>query len=89
MQIDQIQEYVRRGTPPGGFLTAVLSNDLRGAAMMADDQNRHLLYEYVKYLHNNVPALCWGSPERVQEWIERGGLSSRFSDACFSPVVER
>lgn len=62
-------DYIEMGTPPGGFLRAVLINDLREACARADPINRHRLFTYVCFLYNKAPSSCWGSEERVQTWI--------------------
>jgi len=64
--------YLRFGLRPGTFLTAVLSNDLRGACAAADEVNRLALYDYVYVLYNCAPLAAWGSPELVADWIQRG-----------------
>ncbi len=64
-----IDRYVNDRIPPGGFLTAVLSNDLTQAVARADDTNIRLLPEYVRYCYNEIPSPCWGSPERVEAWL--------------------
>lgn len=69
---DQIDEYVRERTYVGGFLAAVLENDLRNAVSRADGLNLSLLPDYVRYLYNHCPAPCWGSPEKVEAWLEGG-----------------
>jgi len=63
-----ILRWVENGIPPGHFLTAVLCNDLREACTRADDQNIHLIPEYVSWLYNHAPGQCWGSPERFDAW---------------------
>ena len=70
-----LKRYIDNGIPPGSFLTAVLSNDLMEAFGCADYINRHRLFDIVSFLYGSAPAGCWGSPERVASWIERGGLS--------------
>lgn len=69
-----VARYIGHGIPPGNFLTAVLSNDLKEACGRADDENKFALYRYVQFLYCDAPAGCWGSPERVEEWIKDGGL---------------
>lgn len=71
---DGLVRYVMFGCPVGGFLTAVLSNDLMESSGRADDQSRASMFEICSFLHNDVPGSCHGSPERVREWIEKGGL---------------
>ncbi len=62
--------YVKLGVPPGGFLRAVLENDLKGAFGKADLYSRAAMFEIVDYLYNEVPAACQGSPEKVTAWLE-------------------
>ncbi len=68
------QRYVENGLSPGGFLTAVLSNNLLGAASKADAVNRRWLYEWAQWLYNQAPANCHGSYQIVESWLESGGL---------------
>ena len=72
--------WIEHGLAPGDFLTAILSNDLRGACERADDTNRHFLFEYVFWLYNHAPAACWGSPERFRAW--RGTLTAETAKAA-------
>jgi hypothetical protein len=69
---DSVLNYVRHGIPPGHFLTAVLSNDLFEAVDRADDINIRVLADYVRVFYNDCPSACWGSPNNVKAWIERG-----------------
>lgn len=64
-----IRAYIEDHQSVGGFLTAVLSNDLQGACSRADGVNRYRLWDIVRWLHNYAPEQCWGSPERVNEWL--------------------
>ncbi len=66
--------YVRRGRPPGGFLTAIITSDLRLAVGKAYPTNQSLIPTYVEFFHNYAPAPCWGSADRMREWVERGGI---------------
>src|SRR5262245_54748038 len=61
--------YLLYHLPPGGFLTAVLSNNLREAIGRADDASAAGLPAIVKFLYNNAPSTCWGSEEYVAEWL--------------------
>jgi len=65
-----IDRYVNQGIPPGGFLEAVLSNDLKGALGRADEENRRDLFEIVQYCYMEIPSDCWGSAEKVSEWLK-------------------
>lgn len=69
-----ITRYIERGIPPGHFLTAVICNDLKQACARADETNRFLLFEYVKFFYNHAPAECWGSDVRFDQWVGHRGL---------------
>ena len=64
-----LERYVNDKIPTGGFLEAVLSNDLKEACMRADDVNQKIIFNIVKYIYNELPAICWGSPQRVNRWL--------------------
>lgn len=63
-----IDRYLQHGITPGGFLTAVITNDLAGAFNRADAISRHYLFDIVKYFWNYAPSSCWGSSEAMNEW---------------------
>jgi hypothetical protein len=79
---DGIQCYIENGIRPGDFLTAVICNDLREACRCADDENRHLLFEYVKFFYAHAPCDCWGSPEKYKAWVRHRGLAALDKDAA-------
>lgn len=66
-----LQRYFERRIPPGGFLTAVLENDLFGAFSHADPTNRKAIFSYIMWLCNESPngMVAWGSAKKVQNWI--------------------
>ncbi len=68
-----VERYVLHGIPPGHFLTAVVENNLRSAVERADSTNVDLLPAYVRFFHTSAPADCWGSPQRVKDWIANSG----------------
>jgi hypothetical protein len=67
--IQSLKSYVENKVPPGGFLYAVLSNDLTGACAKADEHNQKQLFDIVNYVYNNLPYNSWGSPEKVKKWL--------------------
>lgn len=67
--LGDLQRYVEYGQPIGGFLQAVLSNDLAESFGMADEINRESMFEIVKFCHVALPDLCWGTLEKVEDWI--------------------
>ncbi len=68
-----IRRYIDDGTPTGDFLRAVIGNDLQEAVGRADDENLANLPAYIGYFYNEAPLPCWGSKEKMQAWIDRGG----------------
>ena len=80
--LGNLQAYIQTGRPVGGFLTAVLRNDLREAVGRADDHNIANLPAYIAYLHNKAPMGCWGSTENVKHWKEIGGLDGIKKEAA-------
>ena len=65
---DTLQRYLEQGYGPGGFLSAVLSNDLMASVDRADNTSLAVLPAIVSWLHNEVPTACYGSPQRVRSW---------------------
>lgn len=70
-----IVRYVENRVEPGGFLRAVLENNLAHAVATADEKNIRALHVYAAFLYNHVPTQCHGSPERVQAWLQRRPVS--------------
>lgn len=65
---ESIDAWAESARPTGGFLRAVLSNDLREAFARADFENRAAMFDIVSYCWNEIPALCWGAPANVEGW---------------------
>lgn len=61
--------YVEERVEPGGFLTAVIQNNLLGAACKADKHNLLLIKEYAQWFYNVAPSGCSGSPEKMRAWL--------------------
>jgi len=72
-----MRRYVEEGIEPGSFCMAALSNDLVGAYGVADDLNTIRMHDIARWLYNDCPAGARGSTERVQKWMERGGLKGQ------------
>lgn len=73
--VDGICDYIIFGVPPGGFLTALLSNDLKESFGRADDMNQRAMRQWVMFMYNEMPSQAQGSPEKVQAWLEHAGLN--------------
>jgi hypothetical protein len=75
--VSGMKNYVERGIAPGGFMTALLSNDLTNAMSRADTTNQALLAwtidddgepvapPWIKWLIWDVPGNLCGSKEAV------------------------
>ena len=70
-----IENYIEHGQSVGGFLQAVISNNLKESFQRADDENRKNLVAFVDFLTWEAPATCWGSSEKYSDWVKSGGLS--------------
>ena len=66
---ESIRDYADNHVPTGGFLAAVLCNNLKESFAQADEDNIRDMFEIVKYCYNEIPSICWGSPERVRNWL--------------------
>lgn len=75
---EDMQAYVKYRQPPGSFLEAVLTNDLKGAVSRADPECGAALYQIVQWFYWEAPGNCWGSEERVKAWL-RGSESKPWS----------
>ena len=69
-----VKRYLEHGVPPGDFLTAVLENNLMEAVGRADEHSLAGLKGLCSFLYCDVPRLCRGSSERVEQWIKWGGI---------------
>lgn len=65
-----LKRYIEMGIEPGGFLMAVLENDLKTAVGQAYHINMTKLPDYARFLYNYAPSTCWGSEAKVAAWID-------------------
>lgn len=61
--------YVEHRRKVGGFLTAVLTNNLVLAVNRADAESTECLAQIVQYMFNELPSDSWGSREIVARWL--------------------
>lgn len=67
-----LERYLKHGIRPGGFLFAVLTNDLAAAFLNASDpDNEEAIGRIVRFLADEASANTWGSREKVTAWIEQ------------------
>ena len=74
---ESIDAYVDTGRPTGGFLEAVLSNNLFEAIGRADGRALDNLPHIVCYIYNETPSGCNGSNSKVNEWIRLRNKASQ------------
>ncbi|MGV9205606.1 MAG: hypothetical protein ACOC44_16465 [Promethearchaeia archaeon] len=67
-------DYIVYGKSPGGFLNALLRGDLFLVFAIADSNNKNAIENYVRFLHNVPPSICYGNDEKIIKWIETGGM---------------
>lgn len=67
---DSIYTYLVNGWEPGGFLTAVLLNDLYAATSRADSENVKNLASIAKYVYQTLPPICYGTKENIAAWCK-------------------
>lgn len=79
--LDQsIENYLMHGLEPGGFLTAVLANDLYLAVGRADHWNKDRLPEIVSVVVYKMPNISWGSYAAVKDWCaDKDGRRSQYA----------
>lgn len=66
---EALELYVHSGIKPGGFLQAVLRNDLFGAYGRADALNIQNMFAIISYIYNYVPSAAHGSEEQIETWV--------------------
>ena len=80
--LETLDNWAKHGLPPGGFVAAVLENDLADAVRRADSGNSAALVDIVRYMINELPRGCWGTYDHVAAWGEarRAELRARNED---------
>ncbi len=66
---ESLDLYVQHHIPTGGFLEAVLSNNLTEAIGRADENALDNLPHIVCYIYNEIPGNCHGSYNAVSDWL--------------------
>jgi hypothetical protein len=67
--IDSLNKYETEHKETGGFLNAILENNLKETVYKADDNNKKIIPVYIHYIDNNLPAQSWGSKKKVDNWL--------------------
>jgi hypothetical protein len=80
-----LRRYAQEHIPVGGFLQALLENDLCAAVCCAHEDSLAAIVPLVKYVHNALPSACHGSKEAVRAWLdkcEHGVMTGDWCEAC-------
>jgi hypothetical protein len=65
---DGLQLYVERGVEPGGFLCAVLENDLFGAFRHGSESSLRGIHGLCMWIYNYAPRPVWGDRATRLAW---------------------
>ncbi len=84
--LDSIRAYAESRRPTGGFVYALLTNDLMGALRAADDESAAGLFDIMRYVRWETPAACHGSRKIVANWLAGG--ETLFEDCTYSSTPE-
>ena len=68
-----IRSYVMLGIKPGHFLTHLFEGNLFGLYAHVDAENSVRVADFIQWIYNHAPSLCWGSPSKVEAWCNGGG----------------
>jgi hypothetical protein len=64
-----LERYIEQRICGGWFITAVLENNLFNAVGSADEASLKGLKGIVTLIYCHVPQKCWGSKEKVKNWL--------------------
>lgn len=67
---ESLEHYALEHRPTGGFLQAVIENNLAGAVTRGDPESLEAIKDLVWYVHNEMPSVAQGSPEAFKAWTE-------------------
>lgn len=67
-----LKRYALEHVAVGGFLTAVLKNNLHEAVFRADSENLRQLEAIVRFVYWELPGDCWGDTVKVEAWLSEG-----------------
>lgn len=78
---DGTYRWIEYGITPGGFLTAIICNDLFMAWRLADDENHRRFAEIVGWWHEHAPEGSRGNETTFGWWKSQGGLQRTIAHA--------
>ncbi len=72
---DGLRDYVMEGVPVGSFMESILSGGAwTDVLSKADAENQRAIMSWCRFIYNYVPAACWGTHQRYNNWVGSGGL---------------
>lgn len=78
---ESLERYFLYGLPPGGFLTHVLTNNLYGAIVSADYQNKENIRSIVEWIMIHAPGGSYGCHETMNQWLrDADGYRARYRE---------
>ncbi len=70
-----LERYLAFGIHPGGFMRAILSNDLVDVINRADADALSCLRPLSLLVFDCIDTRAWGTRQRVDEWMEHQGYA--------------
>jgi hypothetical protein len=67
--VESLRAYVSDRRRTGGFLEAVLENDLTSAISRADPVSLAAIRDIICFCYEELPSVAWGSPAAVRAWL--------------------
>lgn len=74
---EALERYLFDGLEPGGFLSAVLANDLHRASQNADQVNMDYIGYIARWLVHYAPANSYGSYATILQWCSEANKQQR------------
>jgi len=74
-----MKRYLEDGVHPCGFLYGLLTNDLSNTWLVADDNNRKHIGDWLLFLKYECPWDSHGSVSKVTQWMLDGGYTGRYN----------
>lgn len=66
-----IVRYITDHNPPGDFLRAIITNNLKESFRCADETNQVIIHKYIHWFYQYAPSNCWGSEENYKRWLRK------------------
>lgn len=68
-----MKRYIEEKVAPGHFLRFALENNLVQSINRADGESLGTLTALASFIYNELPTACWGSKEKVDQWLAGRG----------------